>query len=107
MTRKLSRHATNEEIFPDKHAPVQTEVADVMTATLRAMQDMLGKNYDITLFVAERNAAVGRDAPRFDYMSTAERADMYAVLRAFLAKNEALSQTLDKIKDEPPTGARQ
>lgn len=105
--RKLSRNATNEEIFPDKHGPVQSEVAENMTNTLRALKAVFGDGYEITLFIAERNATGGRDAPRFNYGSTADRRDMFAVLRAFLAKNEALSSTLDKIEDAPPTESRQ
>lgn len=104
---KLSRHATNDEIFPGKHGPVQPEVADNMARTMRALQAIFGDNYDITLFIAERNATGGRDAPRFNYASTADRCDMYAVLRAFLAKNSALAETLDKIADAPPTEQKQ
>lgn len=105
--RKLSRHATNDEIFPEKHGPVQPEIASQMTATLKALKAIYGDNYEITLFIAERKATADRARPRFNYGSTAARRDMYAVLRAFLAKNEALGDALDKIEDEPPTGQRQ
>ncbi len=106
--RKLSRNATNEEIFPGKHAPIlETGAAETMTKTMKALQAIFGDNYDITMFIAERTATEGRSEPRFNYMSTADRRDMCAVLRAFLAKNEALGKTLDKIEDEPPSAARQ
>lgn len=104
---KLSRHATVDEIFPGGHGPVQPEVADNMAKTLRALRAIFGDNYDITLFVAERTATGRRELPRFNYASTADRRDMYAVLLAFLQKNAALAQTLDKIEDAPPTAAKQ
>ena len=77
--------------------------AEKMTKIVVALQAMFGSNYNITLFIGERKPTGGRDAPRFNYMSTADRRDMHAVLRAFLAKNEAIGATLDKIADAPPT----
>ncbi len=104
--RKLSRNASNDEIFPGAHGPVQSEFVMKMTAVMDALK--LGfPNCDITLFVAERAATEGRDAPRFNYMSTADRRDMYAVLRAFLAKNEPIAAKLDEINKPAASGKPQ
>lgn len=103
--RKLSRHATNDEIFPDGHKPIPTDTASVMTAVMKMLQDFF-PGFEITMFLAEKQGKAGR-APRFNYMSTAAREDMYAVLRAWLAKNEAIAEKLDKIDDAPPTERRQ
>lgn len=101
--RKLSRHATDDEIFPGRHGPAQADAAGKMTVVMDVLKDLFGPNYDLTLFVAEKTAE-GRD-PRFNYISTAAREDMYAVLRAFLAKNSAIGAVLDKINDSPAGSA--
>lgn len=100
--RKLSRHATNEEIFPGGHGPIQSDIRERMLAVMEALRQGF-PGFDITLFVAERVPSEGRTEPRFNYASTAEREDMYAVLRAFLAKNQVLGDKLDRIADAPPT----
>jgi hypothetical protein len=101
--RKLARDATNDEIFPGSHGPVQADAVEKMKAVMRVLQQGFGPNYDLTLFVSEKTAE-GRD-PRFNYISTAHRADMTAVLRAFVAKHEAVGPSLDKIEDEPAGSA--
>lgn len=103
--RKASRHATDDEIFPGSHGPIQSDIRDLMNRTAEALQKVF-PGFDITLFVAERAGKDGAE-PRFNYISTADRRDMYAVLRAFLAKNEAIAGKLDKIDDAPPTDSRQ
>jgi hypothetical protein len=105
---KLSRDATREEILPAGHGPVQRNLVDTMTDVVKVLGQHLGKNYDVTLFVAERLPADGSDRlPRFNYISTAARPDMIAVLDAFAAKQKAMGETLDKIADAPPTETQQ
>lgn len=106
--RKLSRDATTEEIFPgETHAPIQTVVRENMLAVMDVLKKAFPK-HDVTLFIAERDVPAGeKRLPRFNYASTAERADMLAVLRAFIAKHEASAAKVDKIADEPPTASRQ
>lgn len=105
---KLARDATTAEIFPAGHGPVQSNLVDVMKVAVDVLREALGTNFDVTLFVAERLPSDGTDRlPRFNYMSTAAREDMLAVLKAFSEKNAAVAPKLDKINDEPPTGARQ
>lgn len=108
-SQKLSRDATPDEIFPDgRHAPIQPEIHELMNKVAGALKDTFGPNYDITLFVAERTPPAGVDRlPRFNYISTAERPDMLAVLKAFIEKNEATAAKVDKIADEPPTSTPQ
>ena len=106
--RKLARHATPSEIFPDApHAPIQGAIREQM---LRAM-DILKRAfpaYDVTLFLAERALpAAEQRLPRFNYASTAEREDMVAVLDAFITKNRADADKVDMIKDVPPTETAQ
>jgi hypothetical protein len=45
--------------------------------------------------------------PRFNYASSGRRPDMLAVLRAFIAKQEAETAKLDKINNAAPTGRAQ
>lgn len=107
-TAKLARNASAEEIFPGGHGPVQSGLVDLMTVAIEALRESIGSNYDVTLFVAEREPADGSARlPRFNYMSTAAREDMLAVLKAFADRNGALGPTLEKIKDEPPTRTAQ
>jgi hypothetical protein len=105
--RKLSRHAKPEEILPGGHGPIVNEIRDRMIAVM----DVLRKGFpgcDITLFISERNAPAGENRdPRFNYISTADRRDMLAVLEAFVAKHRAEGAKLDAIADEPPTGSKQ
>lgn len=108
VARKLARDAGNDEIFPGRHGPIQKEAGQQMIAIMEAIKDTLGANYEITLFVAEKKVLDGTDRmPRFNYASTANREDMYAVLRAWLAKNSAIGDKIDKIEDQPPTDMRQ
>jgi hypothetical protein len=106
--RKLSRDATDDEIFPGRHGPIQSEARDQMLAIMKAVQDVLGDKYEITLFVAEKKAPDGSNRePRFNYASTANREDMYAVIRAWLAKNSEIGEKLEKILGQPETDAKQ
>lgn len=106
--RKLARHATPNEIFPASHGPVQSSLVDVMKAGVDALREALGPNFDVTLFVAERlPPADEARLPRFNYMSTACREDMLAVLDAFVLKNREAGPKLDRINDAPPTVAKQ
>lgn len=98
---KLSRHATDDQIFPGGHGPIPVDTAAVMTALMERLKAFF-PGFEITMFLAEKEGKDGR-SPRFNYMSTASREDMYAVLRAFLAKNAAIGEKLDKINDSPPT----
>ncbi|CAA0096116.1 Uncharacterised protein [Starkeya nomas] len=104
--RKLSRDARPEEIFPGGHGPAQSDVVGVMKATLDTLREML-PGYQFTLFVAETDetgAAAGRD-PRFNYMSTAERADMVKVLAAFCLKNRDMLAIDEAIQRKPEGSA--
>lgn len=101
----LSRHATDDEILPGGHRPLEPTVGDAMIAILEAVKATF-PDHEITLFIAERTGKDGQ-LPRFNYASTAAREDMYAVLRAFLNKNSAIADKLDKIMDEPTTETRQ
>ncbi len=106
--RKLARNASASEIFPAPHGPVQSNLVNLMRVAVDALREQLGKNFDITLFVAERLPADGSDRlPRFNYMSTAAREDMVSVLKAFAEKNAAIGAKLDKIEETPPTGTAQ
>lgn len=105
---KLARDAGPEEIFPAEHGPVQSGVVDMMRAALEVVQESLGPNFDITMFVAERLPPSDEDRlPRFNYMSTASREDMIAVLEAFVLKQRITGSKLDKIRDAPPTRSKQ
>lgn len=106
--RKLARDTTDpEEIFPAGHGPVQSETVAFMHTLLGAVREAL-PNFDVTIFLSEREVLDGTDRlPRFNYGSTADRPDMLAVLKAFVAKNEVAASALDKINDPPPSGARQ
>lgn len=104
--RKLSRDATDDEIFPDRHGPIQGNISDLMLAAMRALKEGF-PGFEITLFLAEKKPSEGRAQPRFNYASTAAREDMYAVLRAFVAKNAEIAPALDKINDAPPTDSKQ
>ena len=105
---KLSRNATRAEILPGTHGPIQSMLVDTMKDVVNMLRHHVGKNFDITLFVAERVPADGSDRlPRFNYISTADRRDMIAVLDAFAARQKEQAATLDKIEDAPPTETKQ
>lgn len=91
---KRSRDATPEEIFPGGHEPVRglenVGKGDVMTNLLKALQELM-PGWEFTLFMFEppKQAAAAGRLPAFNYGSTVDRADMLAVLKAFIMKNEA------------------
>ena len=108
-TRKRSRDATDDEIFGEgigNHGPLQPDAAAGMRAVMDKVVPLI-PGYDVALFLIEKpERAVGR-LPRFNYAATVDRADMIAVLRAFIAKQEAGGAVLDRIADKPPTQTRQ
>lgn len=106
--RKRSRDATPDEIFhpEDKHHPIPMNLHDKMNAVADGLNDIF-PGCIVTLFVSEIEASEGRALPTFNYISTGDRADMLAVLEAFIAKNRAEGATVDKIADEPPTATKQ
>ncbi len=106
--RKLARDATPDEIFPGPHGPLQANIADVLPRVMDELRRVFS-GYELTLFVAEPTGIGSAEArlPRFNYISTAARPDMLAVLKAFVAKNEAEAPKLDRIEDAPPTETRQ
>lgn len=105
VDRKRARDATPDEIFGPTysgHGPQQPQAAAAMRRILRKLTKM-APDFDVVLFLIEKpERAVGR-LPRFNYGATVERADMVAVLDAFVAKNRAHGAVLDKIADPPPT----
>lgn len=87
--RKLAREASPEEnAIPGSHGPVQAEVVGIMEATLDALRAHL-PGWQFTLFAFEPNGS------RYNYMSTADRPDMVAVLKAFVARNSEM-EAIDK-----------
>jgi hypothetical protein len=105
--RKLSRDAAPGEIFPGSHGPVQSQtLVEAMTLVMDTLKKLFGEQFHISLFLAEKESSEGRELPRFNYMSTAEREDMIAVMKAFVAKNSDFAKA-EKINEEPPTNARQ
>lgn len=102
---KLSRDATPDEIMPpgERHAPIVPEAREQMLGVMQALKQTFGERYDITLFIAERQPQGGRDLPRFNYASTADRADMVAVLEAFVQRQKEQGAKLDRIADVPPS----
>lgn len=104
--KRMSRDATPDEIFPGGAKPIPVKTADVMTAVMEKLEEFF-PGFHITMFLAEKEPSEGRELPRFNYMSTAERPDMIAVLKAFIAKEAIEGPKLERIKDDPPTGAVQ
>jgi hypothetical protein len=106
--QKLSRDASPDEIMPGTHGPVQSGIVELMRTVVDVLREEIGTNYDVTLFVAERNPPDGADRlPRFNYMSTACQEDMIAVLDAFVIKHREAAPKIDRINDEPPSEAKQ
>jgi hypothetical protein len=105
--RKLSRDATPEEIFPERHQAVPEGEREKMAAIIETVQEFIGPRFGVTLFINERmsDAEIVREgrAPRFNYMSTEDRPDMVAVLRAFVARNSEAT-AIDRAIDAPPAG---
>ena len=77
-----------------------------MRAMLETCTDVF-PGYAVTMFVFEPEELADREhrMPRFNFASTAPRADMIAVLKAFIAEQERDGAKLDKIDVEPPAGA--
>lgn len=106
---KLSRDAKSpDEIFPGRLGPIKDgNTQRTMTAILDVLKEAFPEQ-DFTLFVAERHKPGQTTLPRFNYMSTCHREDMLAVLKAFIAKNEATGdlEKAEKINEAPPTAAK-
>jgi hypothetical protein len=108
VKRKRARDASNDEILPGGHGPAQSQALNLMRGILKTCQAAyLG--FELTLFAFEPVANAEREGrlPRFNYASTVQRPDMLAVLRAFIAKQEAEAAKLDKINNAAPTGRAQ
>jgi hypothetical protein len=77
-----------------------------MRAMLETCTDVF-PGYAVTMFVFEPKELPDREyrMPGFNYASTAPRADIIAVLKAFIAEQEREGTKLDRIDVEPPAGA--
>jgi hypothetical protein len=104
--RRRASETPVESIFPGEHGPVQPEIADLLRKVVDALQKGF-PGHGITLFLNEKEPSAGRTLPRFNYVSTEDRADMIAVLKAFIAKTEDAWAKVEKIADDPPTEVRQ
>lgn len=110
---KLSRNARPDEIFPGQHGPANLPgKGDVITNLLSALRELM-PGWDFTLFAFEPPSQAARDGrlPRFNYGSTVERADMIAVLKAFILKNENPAEyerqaKLDEFQQQQSTEGR-
>lgn len=87
---KSARSTRRDKILQGAHGPANLPGAgDVMTNLLSALRELV-PGWEFALFAIEppdRAKADGR-LPRFNYGSTVERADMLAVLEAFILKNK-------------------
>lgn len=99
--RKLSRDAAPGEILGKTDMPIRVDAKQVMASILKVCQEQF-PGYDVTLFLAAKEAAPGEEFPRFNYGSTASREDMIAVLMAFIDKQAKLAGLNVEIADEPP-----
>lgn len=97
--RKLARDASNDEnCIPGSHGPVQTGVVGIMEAVLDVLREQL-PGWQFTLFAFEPSSR----GSRYNYMSTADRRDMVAVLKAFVARNSEM-QAIDEAMTEEAKG---
>ena len=93
--RKPARNATPEEIFPGQHGPVQNSLAELMPDLVRIIQDELGSNFTVTLFVAEvEPPATEKRLPRFNYVSSANREDMREAFLSLTSAGRAMYEEL-------------
>jgi hypothetical protein len=107
--RKRARDAgPDENAIPGSHGPPQQKAAILMRAIIETCAEAF-PGHQVTVFVAEPPEDAVREGrlPRFNYASTAHRADMVAVLKAFIARQEEEGPALDKIHGFPPTSAKQ
>lgn len=105
---KLSRNATADEIFPGKHKPVNGGADVLLETILRTLKAGYGDDYLFTVFVDERRPRPGQTEKRFNYASTADRADMIAVMKAFIARHSGPEgQTLEQFMDSQAGGRKQ
>ena len=102
--RKLARNGTNDEnAVPGSHGPAQAQAVDAMKAALDCLREVL-PGWQFTLFAFEPETAAKGRLPRYTYMSTADRRDMVAVLRAFVARNSEMEK-IDAAMAGKPEGA--
>lgn len=87
---KRARYARPDEILQGNNGPANLPGrGDVMTNLLSTLRKLM-PGWEFTLFAFEppdRAKAAGR-LPRLNYGSTVERADMLAVIEAFILKNK-------------------
>jgi hypothetical protein len=104
--RRKAQKLSRDEIFPEGTfiGPVQTEIAGTMTRLMDHFVQKFGPNYSITFFVAEKKVPEGQNRlPRFNYASTADRATMLAIIKAWVDRHGEGLKKAEKISDEPPT----
>lgn len=92
-SNKRASEARPEDILHGSFAPVRglekLGKRDVMTELLDTMQELLpGWQFTLFMFEPPECAAACKRLPVMNYGSTVERADMLAVLKAFILKNE-------------------
>ncbi|NEV75528.1 hypothetical protein DYI24_00330 [Rhodopseudomonas sp. BR0C11] len=105
-SEKLARDARPEDILPGSFAPVRgletLGKRDVMTELLNSLQKIMpGWQFTLFMFEPPEAAAAENRLPAMNYGSTVDRADMLAVMKAFIMKNEdpAEYERLAKLDD--------
>ncbi len=90
--RKLARNASDEEnSIPGSHGPASEKSQHIMVAIMQTLKEVYPE-CDCSIFVFEKAPAGSDRNDRYNYASTVERADMNAVLRAFLARQDEMER---------------
>jgi hypothetical protein len=90
--RKLARDAGDDlNAIPGTHGPASAKSQHIMVAIMQTVKEVY-PDCDCSIFVFEKAPAGSDRNDRYNYASTVDRADMNAVLRAFLARQDEMAR---------------
>lgn len=85
--------------------PNVPDTAERLQATMRGLTKIF-PGCHVTLLVAPPDLETGKHDTA-NYISTADRADMIAVMKEFIARQHEIPENLRAINDQPPTETAQ
>jgi len=87
------------------HKPNDSKTASALQATMEALVEFY-PGCHVTLLISPMNPETGKH-DQVNYISTANRDEMIAVMKEFIERQDEIPESLSAINDSPPTGTPQ
>lgn len=105
LARKMKRAQKKNGTPRRFHKPNDSKTASALQATMEALVEFY-PGCHVTLLISPMNLETGKH-DQVNYISTANRDEMIAVMKEFIARQHEIPENLRAINDQPPTETAQ